>query len=48
MKLPGFMSSFLLEKMCALIKIDVRADNGFKNVLLTAVAKALHDHLEPM
>ena len=38
------MSSFVLEKMCALIKSGVRTDKGFKEVHLIAVAKALMEH----
>ncbi|KAK1664555.1 hypothetical protein QYE76_052714 [Lolium multiflorum] len=42
-KWPPFMSSFVLEKMCALIKTGVRTDKGFKEVHLTAVVKALFE-----
>jgi hypothetical protein len=42
-RLP-FMSTFVLEKMCKLCKTNVRTDRGFKEVHLTAVAKALLEH----
>jgi hypothetical protein len=38
------MSSFVLEKMCSLIKIGMRTDKGFKEVHLTNVAKAHYEH----
>jgi 5-carboxymethyl-2-hydroxymuconate isomerase len=44
MKWLPFMSNFVLEKMCALIKNGVRTDKGFKEVHLTAGAKALFEH----
>ncbi|KAK1685075.1 hypothetical protein QYE76_045923 [Lolium multiflorum] len=44
MKWIPFMSSFVLEKMCSLIKTGVRTDKGFKEVHLTAVVKALFEH----
>jgi hypothetical protein len=44
MKWLPFMSTFILEKMCLLIKTDIRSDKGFKEVHLTAVAKALLEH----
>ena len=44
MKWLPFMSSFVLEKMCELVKTGVRTDKGFKEVHLTAAAKALFDH----
>ncbi|KAM0879235.1 hypothetical protein ACQ4PT_034373 [Festuca glaucescens] len=44
MKWLPFISNFVLEKMCSLIKTGVRTDKGFKEVHLTAVAKALYEH----
>ena len=44
MKWLPFMSTFVLNQMCALIKTGVRTDKGFKEVHLTAVAKALFVH----
>ena len=44
MKWLPFMSSFVLEKMCELIKSGVCTEKGFKEVHLTAVAKALQEH----
>ncbi|KAK1679430.1 hypothetical protein QYE76_040278 [Lolium multiflorum] len=38
--------SFVLEKMCSLIKTGVRTDKGFKEVHLTAVAKGLFEHYD--
>jgi hypothetical protein len=40
----GFMSSFVLNKMCSLITPRVRTDKGFKEVHLTIIAKALKEH----
>jgi hypothetical protein len=42
MKWPGFMSSFVLNKMFSLIKTRVRTDKGFKEVHLTTVTNALN------
>ncbi|KAK1666550.1 hypothetical protein QYE76_054709 [Lolium multiflorum] len=39
-----FMSNFVLENMCSLIKAGVRTDKGLKEVHMTAVAKALFEH----
>jgi hypothetical protein len=39
-----FMSSFILEKMCELIKTGVRTDKGLKEFRLTAVEKVLFEH----
>jgi hypothetical protein len=44
MKWLPFMSTFILEKMCSLIKSDIRSDKGFKEVNLTDMAKALLEH----
>ena len=44
MKWLPFMSAFVLEKMCELIKSGVRTEKGFEEVHLTAVAKALQEH----
>jgi hypothetical protein len=44
MKLLPFMSSFVLDKMCHLIKSGIRIDKGFKEVHLIAVVKALSEH----
>ncbi|KAK1643459.1 hypothetical protein QYE76_061264 [Lolium multiflorum] len=44
MKWLPFMSSFVLEKMCGLIKTGVRTGKGFKEVHLTTVAKGLFYH----
>jgi hypothetical protein len=44
MKWIPFMSSFILERMCVLIKSIVRTYKGFKEVHLTAVSKALLEH----
>ncbi|KAK1631951.1 hypothetical protein QYE76_006266 [Lolium multiflorum] len=44
MKWLPFMSNFVLNKMCGLIKTRVRTDKGFKEVHLTVVAKDLFDH----
>jgi hypothetical protein len=44
MKWLPFQSSFILEKLCELIRTDVRTDKGFKEVHLTTVSKALFEH----
>ena len=44
MKWISFMSTFVLNHMCALIKTGVRTNKGFKDVHLTVVAKALFVH----
>jgi hypothetical protein len=44
MKWLPFMSSFVLEKMCTVIKTGVRTEKGFKEVYMTAVAKGLFEH----
>jgi hypothetical protein len=44
MKWLPFMSNFVLERMCMLIKSGVQTGKGFKEVHLTAVAKALLEH----
>ena len=44
MKWLPFMSTFVLNQMCSLIKTGVRTDKGFKEVHLTAVDKALFVH----
>jgi hypothetical protein len=38
------MSSFILAKMYVLIESRVQIDNGFKEIHLTTVAKALMKH----
>jgi hypothetical protein len=44
MKWLPFMSNFMLEKICALIKSEVITYKGFKEVHLTSIAKALFEH----
>jgi len=44
MKWFPFISTFILQKMCELIKSGVRTDKGFKEVHLTLVAKSLFEH----
>jgi hypothetical protein len=44
MKWLPFQSSFILQKMCELIKRGVRTDKGFKEVHLVVVSKALFEH----
>jgi hypothetical protein len=44
MKWLPFQSTFILEKMCDLIKTGVRTDKGFKEVHLVSVSKALFEH----
>ncbi|KAK1670014.1 hypothetical protein QYE76_058173 [Lolium multiflorum] len=44
MKWLPFMSSYILEKMCSLIKTGLRTNKGFKEVHLTTVAKGLFEH----
>jgi hypothetical protein len=44
MKWLPFMSTFVMEKMCNLIKTGVRTDNGFKEVHLTVVAEGMYEH----
>ena len=44
MKWLPFMSTFVLNHMCALIKTGVRTDKGFKECHLKTVAKALFVH----
>jgi hypothetical protein len=39
MKWPPFLSTFVLNKMCELIKSSIGTENGFKEVHLTNVAK---------
>jgi hypothetical protein len=43
MKWFAFISSFMLEKMCSLIRTGVRTDKGFKKVHLIVVAKAMFE-----
>jgi hypothetical protein len=43
MKWLPFQYSFVLEKMCELIRTDVCTDKGFKEVHLTTVSKALFE-----
>jgi hypothetical protein len=44
MKWLPFQSTFILQKMCELIKTGVRTDKGFKEVYLVSVSKALFEH----
>jgi hypothetical protein len=44
MKWLPFMSNFVFEKMCSLIKNGVRTDKGFKEVHLSVVAKGPFEH----
>jgi hypothetical protein len=44
MKWLPFQSTFILQKMCELIKNGVRTDKGFKEVHLVSVSKALFEH----
>ncbi|KAK1666326.1 hypothetical protein QYE76_054485 [Lolium multiflorum] len=44
MKWLPFMSSFVLEKMCALVQSGVRTDKSFKEVHLNTVVKGLAEH----
>jgi hypothetical protein len=44
MKWLPFQSSFVLEKICELIRTGICTDKGFKEVHLTAVYKALFEH----
>jgi hypothetical protein len=41
MKWMPFQSTFILQKMCELIKTGIRTDKGFKEVHLVSVSKAL-------
>jgi hypothetical protein len=44
MKWLPFQSTFILQKMCELIKTGIRTDKGFKEVHLVSVSKALFEH----
>jgi hypothetical protein len=44
MKWLPFQSSFILQKMCELIKTSIHSDKGFKEVHLISVSKALFKH----
>jgi hypothetical protein len=44
MKWLPFQSTFILQKMCELIKTGVRTDKGFKEVHLVSVSKTLFEH----
>ena len=44
MKWLPFMSTFVLNQMCALIKTGVRTDKGFKECHLETIAKNLFVH----
>jgi hypothetical protein len=44
MKWLPFQSTFILQKMCDLIKTGVRTDKGFKEAHLVSVSKALFEH----
>lgn len=44
MKWLPFMSNIVLENMCILIKTGARTAKGFKEVHLTAMAKAMFEH----
>jgi hypothetical protein len=39
-----FMSKFVLQRMCELVKSGVQTDKGFKEVRMTAATKALMEH----
>jgi hypothetical protein len=41
MKWLPFQSTFILQKMCELIKTSIRTDKGFKEVHLVSISKAL-------
>jgi hypothetical protein len=44
MKWLPFQSTFILQKMCELIKTGICTDKGFKEVHLVSVSKALFEH----
>jgi hypothetical protein len=44
MKWLPFQSTFILQKMCELIKTGIRTDKGFKEVHLVSVSKVLFEH----
>jgi hypothetical protein len=44
MKWLPFQSSFVLERMCELVKTSVCTDKGFKEVHMATVSKALFEH----
>jgi hypothetical protein len=44
MKWLPFQYSFVIEKMCELIKTGIHNEKGFKDIHLTAVSKALFEH----
>jgi hypothetical protein len=44
MKWLPFQSTFILQKMCDLIKTGICTDKGFKEVHLVFVSKALFEH----
>jgi hypothetical protein len=44
MKWLPFMSKFVLQRMCELVKSGVQTDKGFKEVRMTAATKALMEH----
>jgi hypothetical protein len=46
-KFTPFMSSFILEKMCELVKSGVRTDKGFKEVHLTAMDNVVLEQCDP-
>jgi hypothetical protein len=39
-----FQSTFILQKMCELIKTGIHTDKGFREVHLVSVSKALFEH----
>jgi hypothetical protein len=44
MKWLPFQSTFILQKMCELIKTGIHTDKGFREVHLVSVSKALFEH----
>jgi hypothetical protein len=44
MKWLPFQSTFILQKMCDLIKTGVHTNKGFKEVHLVSISKALFEH----
>ena len=43
MKCPPYLSLFVLNKMCEIIKSDIRTEKGFKEVHLNDCAKKIFD-----
>jgi hypothetical protein len=46
-EMAPFMSSFVLMKMCALMKSSIRTDKGFKEVHLTAMDNVVLEQCDP-